>query len=140
MRKVGKGHAAVAAGGADTPAVTIAGEGYDIGGEIVPEIGGYQDTPAVTMEELGITTTITPAPASEPDNRLWIFAVCAAAVVVLGAVILVAVSRARAKQTTAGVVAGDGRLTAGDTETIVKKSVEAPQRDILGAVMEEIEK
>ena len=121
------------------------GGGMD-GAVYTPEIGaydaggGYQDVPAVTIEELAITTTITPAPASEPDNRLWIFAVCAAAVVVLGAVILVAVSRARVKQTTAGVVAGGGRLTAGDTETIVKKSVETPQRDILGAVMEEIEK
>ena len=113
------------------------------GDETVAEIGaggGYQNVPTVTIEELGITTTITPAPASEPDNRLWIFAVCAAAVVVLGAVILFAVNRARVKQTTAGVVAEGGRLTAGDTETIVKKSVETPQRDILGAVMEEIEK
>ena len=121
------------------------GGGMD-GAVYTPEIGafdaggGYQNVPAVTIEEMAITTGITPAPASEPDNRLWIFAVCAAAVVVLGAVILVAVSRVRAKQTTAGVVAGGGRLTAGDTETIVKKSVEAPQRDILGAVMEEIEK
>lgn len=120
-------------GGMDGAVYTTETGAYDAG-------GGYQNVPAVTIEELGITTTITPAPASEPDNRLWIFAVCAAAVVVLGAVILFAVNRAIVKQTTAGVVAEGGRLTAGDTETIVKKSVETPQRDILGAVMEEIEK
>ena len=102
--------------------------------------GGYQDAPAVTMEELGITTTITPAPASEPDNRLWIFAVCAAAVVVLGAVIAFAVSKARAKQTTAGTLTDGVSLTVSDTEAIVRKTEEKPSRDILGAVMEEIEK
>lgn len=102
--------------------------------------GGYQDAPAVTMEELGITTTITPAPASEPDNRLWIFAVCAAAVVVLGAVIAFAVSKARAKQTTAGILTDGVSLTVSDTEAIVRKTEEKPSRDILGAVMEEIEK
>ena len=102
--------------------------------------GGYQDAPAVTMEELGITATITPAPASEPDNRLWIFAVCAAAVVVLGTVIAFAVSKARAKQTTAGTLTEGVSLTVSDTEAIVRKAEEKPSRDILGAVMEEIEK
>lgn len=102
--------------------------------------GGYQDAPAVTMEELGITTTITPAPASEPDNRLWIFAVCAAAVIVLGAVIAFAVNKSKAKQTTAGILADGGRLTVSDTEAIVRKTEEKPSGDILGEVMAEIEK
>lgn len=100
--------------------------------------GGYQNTPAVTMEELGVVTTITPAPA--PDNNLWIFAVCAAAVIVLGAVIAFAVSRVRAKQTSARIIAEGGKLTAGDTETIVARTTEEPSGDILGAVMSEIEK
>lgn len=102
--------------------------------------GGYQDAPAVTMEELGITTTITPAPASEPDNRLWIFAVCAAAVIVLGAVIAFAVNKSKAKQTTAGILADGGRLTVSDTEAIVRKTEEKPSGDILSTVMEKIEK
>lgn len=102
--------------------------------------GGYQDAPAVTMEELGITTTITPAPASELDNRLWIFAVCAAAVIVLGAVIAFAVNKSKAKQTTAGILADGGRLTVSDTEAIVRKTEEKPSGDILSTVMEKIEK
>lgn len=102
--------------------------------------GGYQDTPAVTMEELGITATITPAPASGPDNKLWIFAVCAAAIIVLGAVIAFAVNKSKAKQTTAGILADGGRLTVSDTEAIVRKTEEKPSGDILGGVMAEIEK
>ena len=118
-------------GSLEVPADIALIGGYDIG-------GGASDAPAVTMEELGVVTTITPAPA--PDNNLWIFAVCAAAVIVLGAVIAFAVSRVRAKQTSAGIIAEGGKLTAGDTETIVAGTTEEPSGDILGAVMSEIEK
>ncbi len=121
------------AGGDIDGAVYTPGIGdYDAG-------GGYQDAPAVTMEELATVTEIS-ITSEKSDNSMWIFAVCAAAVVVLGAVIAFAVSRAKAKQTTAGVVADGGRLTVGDTEAIVIKTEEKPSGDILGEVMAEIEK
>ncbi len=101
--------------------------------------GGASDAPAVTMEELAVTTEISIAGA-EQDNKVWIFAVCAAVVIVLGAVIAFAVSRVRAKQTTAGILTDGGSLTVSDTEAIVRKAEEKPSRDILGAVMSEIEK
>ncbi len=133
------------AGGGIDGAVYTPGIGdYDAGGGIlatgINADGGYQYVPVVTMEELGITTTITPAPASEPDNRLWIFAVCAAAVLVLGAVIAFAVNKSKAKQTSAGILSDGGRLTVSDTEAVVRKTGEEPSRDILDAVMAEIEK
>ncbi len=120
------------AGGGMDGAVYTPGIGdYDAG-------GGYQGAPAVTMEELAVTTEISITGAKQ-DNT-WIFAVCVAAVIVLGAVIAFAVSRARAKQTTAGIVTESGSLTVRDTERIVAECSEAPERDILGAVMEETEK
>ena len=106
--------------------------GYDIG-------GGASDAPVETVGELAAVTEIGVTGAKQ-DN-VWIFAVCVAAVVVLGAVILFAVNRMRAKQTTAGTLAErKTAFSSADTEIIVKKSIETPQRDILGAVMEEIEK
>ncbi len=100
--------------------------------------GGYQDTPAVTMEELATVTEIGVTGAKQ-DNT-WIFAVCVVAVILLGAVIAFVVSRARAKQTTAGILSDNGPFTVSDTEAIVRKSVEKPSEDILSSVLEEIEK
>lgn len=119
------------AGGLEVPEDIAEIGGYDIG-------GGASDAPAVTMEELAVTTEIS-VTGAEQDNT-WIFAVCAAAVIVLGAVIAFAVNRARVKQTTAGTLTEGIRLSAGDTERIVAESNEIPEKDILGAVMEEIEK
>lgn len=104
--------------------------GYDMG-------GGASDAPAVTMEEMAITTGITPA--SAPDNNTWIFVVCVIAVLVIAVAVAVAVNKGRAKQTTAGIVSDGTRLTVSDTERIVTESRETPERDILKAVMDEIE-
>ncbi len=123
--------------------------GYDMGAGYTEETGGLLGTginadggasytPAVTEEELTSVTAISVA--TEKKDSFPIFAVCGAAVIVLGAVILFAVNRARAKQTTAGILTEGGRLTAGDIKTIVTESREEPQRDILSAVMDEIEK
>lgn len=123
--------------------------GYDMGAGYTEETGGLLGTginadggasytPAVTEEELTSVTAISVA--TEKTDSFPIFAVCGAAVIVLGAVVLFAVNRARAKQTTAGILTEGGRLTAGDTEIIVAESREEPQRDILSAVMDEIEK
>lgn len=125
----------------------IDGAGGDMDGAVyTPSIGtdeydaggGYQDTPAVTMEELATVTEIGVTGAKQ-DNT-WIFAVCVVAVILLGAVIAFVVSRARAKQTTAGILSDNVPFTVSDTEAIVRKSVEKPSEDILSSVLEEIEK
>ena len=90
------------------------------------------------MEELATVTEIGVTGAKQ-DNT-WIFAVCVVAVILLGAVIAFVVSRARAKQTTAGILSDNGTFTVSDTEAIVRKSVEKPSEDILSSVLEEIEK
>ena len=141
----------IAAGGSDAPAVTIAGENYDIGGETGYEeaAGGgiyavgtntdgiASDAPAVTMEELAAVTEISVTGAKQ-DNT-WIFAVCVAAVLVIAVVVAVAVNKGRAKQTTAGIVIDGTKLSVSDTERFVTESKEIPDKDILGAVMDEIE-
>ena len=113
--------------------------------EIVPETGGYdagggyQEAPAVTMEEMAVITI--GATDTEQQDNTWVFAVCGAAVLVLGAVIAFAVSRARVRQTTAGTVTdGSGNLTRKDTERIVSESEEVPAKDIMNEIMKEIEK
>ncbi len=105
--------------------------GYDIGGAF-----GYTEE---TGGEILATLTEISVTGAKQDNT-WIFAVCAAAVIALGGVIAFAVNKAKARQTTAGTLTEGGRLTASDTETIVKKAVEEPARDIFSAVMEEIDK
>ncbi len=143
----------IAAGGSDAPAVTIAGENYDIGGETggglfavgVNADGGASNNtdgvaslaPAVTMEELAAVTEISVTGAKQ-DNT-WIFAVCVIAVLVIAVAVAVAVNKGRAKQTTAGIVSDGTRLTVSDTERIVTESRETPERDVLKAVMDEIE-
>ena len=77
---------------------------------------------------------------TEQDNT-WIFAVCVIAVLILGGVIAFAISRARVKQTNIGTVTDvEGRFTVKDTEKLVAQSGETPSRDVLSAVMSEIEK
>lgn len=99
--------------------------------------GGYQNVPAVTVEELAAVTEIS---VTGKSDNFPVFAVCACAVLFMAAVIAVVISTTRLKQTTAGVIADSGKLTKGETEAVVVKTTEAPQMDILSAVMKEIEK
>ncbi len=118
--------------------VTEIGAGGGVFATGINADGGYQEAPAVTMEELAAVAEISVTGAKQ-DNA-WIFAVCVIAVLAIAVVVAVLVNKGKAKQTTAGIVIDGTRLTVSDTETIVTESKETPQRDILGAVMEEIEK
>lgn len=107
--------------------------GYDMG--YTEEAGVCVS--AVAGEETAVTTEISIAAEKHDGTRL--FAVCAA-VFVFGLAGAVTVNRKRARQTAAGVVTEGGKLTASDTETIIRKTAEEPARDIFRAVMEEIDK
>ena len=129
------------AGGGYDGAIYTPGIGIDAGGGILTtgtdDVAGDIVSPLVTQEELAAVTEIG---ATGKSDNFPLFVLCAGAVLVLAAVIAVTVSRTRLKQTTSGVITEGGKLTAGDTEAIVAKSTEIPSRDILVAVMEEIEK
>ena len=110
-----------------TPTIDL-GNAYTIEETLTPPV-------EIGAEEVSVVTT---GVAEEKTVNPWVFVVCAA--IVFAAGILFLVGRSRARQTTAGtIIAENTRLSQKDTERLVSKSVEAPDKAVFEAVMKEIE-
>lgn len=121
---------------ADIGAVTFANENsltssVDFGSVVTKE-----ETLMPPVEEGAIVTI--GAVENKADNP-WIFAVCVVVVVFLAGIVF-ALSKNKAKQTTAGtIVGGDTALSFKETERLVAESEETPSDSVFETVMKEIE-